>query len=437
MAISFNNLLQRLALGLVLGQSRQEILRLFLGPLAADRGGLSIPKWPILRGDGVARPARIIGSLMLACTLAASPAWAVESGPADTVAAPWAAGRDGLLRALADYQAVAKGEPWPVVPVGSTLRRGDNGPGVAALSARLAREGLMPANGGPAGSDDPAVFGKDMEAALRAFQRRHGLAEDGVAGGRTLAALNVPAAMRVVQIQRSLERLDALPASLGETHIVINIADQRLQMVAAGEIVFSSRLVVGKPATPTPVLASALRTVIFNPTWSIPPSIAVGEILPKLRRDPTYLERERIIIRERGDDPHGLGIDWHQTRLAPFGGRLLQLPGDDNALGRIKFDFPNPHQVYLHDTPARQLFDRPSRAFSHGCLRLQNPQRLAELLLEAQGWSADRLGAAIAARKTQAIALTAPVLLWVVYLTAFPDSSGAIHFRDDIYGLDR
>ena len=252
----------------------------------------------------------------------------------------------------------------------------------------------------------------------------------------TLASLNVPAASRAAQIDLNLARLRALPGRLGEPYVAVNIAAQHLQVIQDGTIRLVSRVIVGKPSAPTPVLSSRIAKIIFNPPWNVPASIAVNEILPKLRRDRTYLFKESIIIVDRSSDPHGLDVNWSSVSLAQFATRLRQLPGEGNALGRIKFEFPNPYTVYLHDTPAKRLFERARRTFSHGCMRLEHASDLAAFLLRDQGWGQAEIENAIADDQTREISLQRPVPLWVLYLTAVVDAGGTVHFREDVYGFD-
>jgi murein L,D-transpeptidase YcbB/YkuD len=338
-----------------------------------------------------------------------------------------------LAQALTTYRALSESGGWSSIQSGSSLRLGDAGERVAALRLRLAREGYLP----PSTSEGKAAFfDPALEAAVREFQRRHGLEEDGVVGPKTLASLNVPAATRAAQIELNLARLRALPAGLGDPYVAINIAAQNLQVVEGGATTLVSRVIVGKPSTPTPVLSSKFASVIFNPPWNVPASIAVNEILPKLRQDQAYLLKENMIIVGRASDPHGLAIDWSSIPPVQFATRLRQLPGEDNALGRIKFDFPSPYTVYLHDTPAKGLFERARRTFSHGCMRIERPGDLAAFLLRDQGWGRAEIERAIAEGQTREIALQRPVPLWVLYLTAFMEAGGAVQFRDDVYRFD-
>ena len=246
----------------------------------------------------------------------------------------------------------------------------------------------------------------------------------------------MPAAARAAQIELNLARLRALPARLGDPYVAVNIAAQYLQVVEDGASPLVSKVIVGKPSTPTPVLSSEFAKVIFNPPWNVPASIAVNEILPELRRDQAYLLKENMIIVGRSSDPHGLAIDWSSMSVGQFATRLRQLPGEGNALGRIKFEFPNPYTVYLHDTPAKRLFERARRTFSHGCMRIERPGDLAAYLLRDQGWGRAEIETAIAEGRTREVSLQRPVTLWVLYLTAFVEADRAVHFREDVYGLD-
>lgn len=339
-----------------------------------------------------------------------------------------------LAAGLERYREIQTRGGWPAVPDGPTLRIGDSGPRVAALRARLGAEGYLPANAGSA--PDADRFDAGLAQAILAFQRHHGLDPDAAVGRATLAALNVPVERRVAQIELNRKRLEALPAGLDGGYAVINIADQRLTVVDGGSVALVARVIVGKPSTRTPVFASRIDSVLFNPPWNVPVSIARNEILPRLRRDPGYLERENMIVLGRPEDPYGRGIDWQTVSLGQFAARLRQLPGDGNALGRIKFDFPNPYSVYLHDTPAKALFQRTRRLFSHGCMRLENPLALALYLLSPQGWDAAGIEAAIEAGATRQVSLARPMPILVLYLTAFAGGEGALQFRDDVYGWD-
>jgi murein L,D-transpeptidase YcbB/YkuD len=317
-----------------------------------------------------------------------------------------------LQEALVRYAAIARQGGWPIVSPGPRLRVGMTGDRVATLRRRLAIEGDL-----AAGAAGVATFDADTAEAVRRFQERHGLAVDGQVDGETLAALNVDARQRYRQIAAALERRRWLPRHLSPERITVNAAAARLVLYEGARSALELRTIVGTPRHPTPVLAATIASLLFNPPWDIPPAIAANEILPHAHRDPAYLEREGIVR---------LG----ESR------RLRQLPGPKNALGRIKFEMPNPLDVYLHDTPTRDLFDRTHRFFSHGCIRVEHPEALAlRLLGRDAAWTAQAIADAIAAGATRRVAI-APIPVFVVYSTAAVAPSAAVTFYDDVYRRD-
>ncbi|HUM16339.1 MAG TPA: L,D-transpeptidase family protein [Candidatus Nitrosotalea sp.] len=339
-----------------------------------------------------------------------------------------------LVEALQRYRAIAARGDWSPVPPGAALKPGDDDDRVAALRARLAGEDESVARTGDTRFDDR------LEEAVRRFQARHGLAEDGTVGAATLRALNVPAADRIQQIVWNLERWRWVPRDLGPHYVTVNAADATLRIIAEGRTVLRSRVVVGDLRHPTPVVQARLEAVILNPTWNVPLSIAVEEILPRLRENPRYLADNHIVILERrGSDPFGFAVDWSAVPTDPFPFRLQQQPGPDNPLGRIKFDIPNRFDVYLHDTPVRSLFARPVRTASHGCIRVERADDLAvHVLAESPGgWTRQTLDEAIAAGDSPRITLARPLPVYILYWTAFVGQDGLVHFRDDVYGRDR
>lgn len=316
-----------------------------------------------------------------------------------------------LEKARARYQAMVGSGGWSPLPKGPAPRDGRPSPLAAALRARLAAEGYAaPAT---AAAD---VFDPGLRAALVAFQGRHGLAEDGVLGPATRAALDVPAQVRLDQIDANLERWRWVPRSLPADRLEIDIAGAHAALFRAGAPTLTMRIIDGDPRHPTPMFASRLEAVIFNPPWIVPTSIARNEILPKAARNPGYLARNDFTY---------------------VNGRLIQRPGPKNSLGQIKFDLPSPFGVYLHDTPSRSLFQRPVRALSHGCMRLEKPRELALALLASQGWTGEAIDQAIAAGTTRRVELTTQVPLYVFYWTATADADGEASFRPDVYGWDR
>ena len=339
-----------------------------------------------------------------------------------------------LVDALRRYRAIAAHGDWPLVPAGTPLSAGDDDARVAVLRRRLAAEDERVAPG------RETHYGAQLEDGVRRFQSRHGLPADGIVGRATVRSLNVSAADRVRQIALNLERWRWLPREVGRHYIVVNVADAMLHVVRDGRTVLASRVVVGDVRHPTPVVQTRMDAIVLNPRWSVPTSIAVAEILPRVRENPRYLaENHMVILERRESDPFGLQIDWAAIPADPFPFRLQQAPGPDNPLGRIKFDTPNRFDVYLHDTPNRSLFRRPVRTASHGCIRVERADDLAlHALNDGTGrWTERRLDEAIASPGSPRIALARPLPVYILYWTAFADPDGTVQFRDDVYGRDR
>lgn len=336
-----------------------------------------------------------------------------------------------LRDALARHRAVAADGGWPMVP-GRTLRPGDRGSDVAVLKRRLALGGDLAA--ADASGD---VYDAAVTAAVQRFQRRHALTADGVMGLSTSALLNVTAADRIHQIELNLERWRWLPRDLGARHVVVNIAGFDVQLVEGDSTVFRSRAVVGQGYRRTPVFSDRMSYLVLNPTWTIPPNILEVDKLPLIRLDAGYLARNNIrVFGPDGREVDPSTVDW-SAMTGNTRHRLRMDPGPENPLGRIKFMFPNPHHVYLHDTPERDLFDRTNRAFSSGCIRVENPLELAALLLrDGGGWSRARIEEALSRPGEQTIPLSRPVPVHLLYWTVWVESDGAVNFRPDVYGRD-
>jgi murein L,D-transpeptidase YcbB/YkuD len=340
-----------------------------------------------------------------------------------------------LRRALADYRAIAARGGWPAVPDGPTLRPGDRDPRVAVLRERLAATGdLDPAaTGGGLDQFDDAVA-----EAVRAFQTRHGLEVDGAVGPVTRRELNVPVEARIAQMRINLERGRWVLHDLADTFIAVNIAGYTVYLVREGRVAWSGRAVVGQTARQTPVFRALMTYVVFNPTWTVPPGILRNDILPAVRRDPGYLASRRIRVLDRSGRPvDPATIDWHRVTAAGFPWVLEQEPGPHNALGRVKLMFPNPYMVYLHDTPQRELFERDVRAFSSGCIRVDDPLELTRLVLDDErSWNAEAIRAAVDRGTTRTVNLTRPVPVLVLYWTAWVGLDGRVQFRRDVYQRD-
>ncbi len=343
-----------------------------------------------------------------------------------------------LLRdALATQRAVAAGGGWPLVPWGRTLREGDRSPRVAALRRRLAATGEL-----AAGSDTTSeLFDAPLADALRRFQVRHGIEVDAVAGKRTLSELNAPATRRTAQIEANLERLRWLPRELGPRHILVNVADFRLVLTEGGAQTLTMRVIAGRQARRTPFFTGEITSILFNPSWTVPEKIALEDKLPLIIDDPDFLENHGFRVFERSGkswreiDPSEMDFTRISEKHFPY--RLRQDPGPKNALGRVKFQVPNRHDIYLHDTPSRGLFTRAERMFSSGCVRVERAVDLAERLLAADpAWPRARIEAAIATGDTESVRLPEPVPVYLLYWTAWIDRDGVLQFRHDVYGRD-
>jgi murein L,D-transpeptidase YcbB/YkuD len=345
-----------------------------------------------------------------------------------------------LKQALADYRAIAATGGWSRVPEGESLKPGMTDPRVPALRQRLIEAGDLAADVAVP-PETALAYDPVLEAAVTRFQWRHGLDQDGVVGAKTVAAMNVPVEARIDQILINMERRRWMPDDFGTRYVFVNMADFELKVVDGPKTILDTRVVVGTPFHRTPVFSGTMTYVVLNPYWNITPTIARNEILPKLRKDAGYLAQHNIVVLSDWTDgavPVDPGtIDWSQVSARSFPYKLRQEPGEHNALGRIKFMFPNPYNIYLHDTPSRELFKRAVRSFSHGCIRVQNPVDLGAVLLAADGWTKEKLDAVIASGEQKVITLRQPIPVHLTYLTAWVNKDGSVHFRDDIYGRDK
>ena len=343
-----------------------------------------------------------------------------------------------LKGALRGYETLAEAG-WPVISAGESLRPGQEDDRVPVLRARLAATGEY--GGDPA--DKSRLYDPDLVAALQRFQSKHGLKADGIVGRGTLTMLNRQGAGRMDQIVASMERLRWLPDDLGEDYLMVNLAAFTMDIVADGQLVRTMDVVIGKPDMQTPLFSSALTYLEFNPTWTVPQSIAVNEYLPRLRQNPSYLSsRNYKLFSGWGGgarEMSGNYVDWSSVGASGMRAlRIRQEPGPGNSLGKVKFMMANNWSVYLHDTPSKGLFGRNVRALSHGCVRLQDPIWLADYLLQGSSdWTPAKRERVMGSwTPTTRINLPAPMPLHLVYQTAWVDRSGEVVFRDDVYGID-
>lgn len=349
---------------------------------------------------------------------------------------------DRLRTVLAEYRAMAELGGWQPIPDGPALKPGMTDPGVGVVRARLRLWSDLPvdADHSEAGGD-PDFYDDALVVAVERMQYRHGLEQDGVIGRNTLAAFNVSVEDRIDQLVVNLERRRWMPDDLGERYIFVNLADFNLKLVDGEQTIHETRVVVGRPYHRTPVFSHEMTYVVVNPFWHVPPSIARNELLPKIREDAGYLAAHDFTLLSDWSagavevDPYS--VDWNAVEPSDFGYKIRQGPGDSNALGRLKFMFPNHFNIYMHDTPSRSLFARAQRSFSHGCIRVMNPERLAEIVLSgAPGWSLDRIDDTIDGGRRTVVSLPEPLPVHLSYQTAWVNKDGTAHFRNDIYDRD-
>jgi murein L,D-transpeptidase YcbB/YkuD len=334
---------------------------------------------------------------------------------------------------LAQHREIAASGGWPTVPAGETLRAGDDDPRVAALRRRLVASGDLP----PGADTTSTHFNDPLATAVKSFQARHALGTDGVVGANTYAALNVPVETRIDQLRLTLERIRWVRAERKERFVVVNIAGFRVFFYERNGITWTARAMVGRAYRQTPIFRGRMQYMEINPTWTVPPGILRKDVLPAIKRDAGYLQAKNMSVIDRdGEVVDPTTVDWQAySRGIPYS--IRQEPGPKNALGEIKFIFPNEHFVFLHDTPSRNLFDRPERTFSSGCIRVDKPFELAQLLLNEPGkWSQETLGAVRDSRKTQRIRTPKGTSVLILYLTASIEEDGRARFLRDIYERD-
>jgi len=341
-----------------------------------------------------------------------------------------------LKTALVVNRAIAERGGWPVIPGDGRLEKGMKSDRVPMLRSRLKVTGDMPA---PVdGASD--LFDEAVEEAVKRFQQRHGLYDDGIVGARTLRALNVPVEKRIRQIELNLERWRWLPQNLGNPYILVNIAGYGLEVVENESPALTMKIVVGTAFQKTPVFSGKMTYIEMNPYWNVPHSIATAETLEKIRKNPDFFTKESMRVftaGQNGEEVSPAAIDWSQLSENNFPYRLRQEPGPRNPLGRIKFMFPNKHSVYLHDTSDPQLFKKERRGFSHGCIRIEKPMDMAEFVMRgSKDWSREKVAAVLKTKETTVAYLPKPIPVHILYFTAWGNGDGTVHFLEDIYRRD-
>jgi murein L,D-transpeptidase YcbB/YkuD len=311
---------------------------------------------------------------------------------------------------LAEYRAIEARGGWPTVPAGPTLKPGMTDRRVPLLRERLAVTGDL-----TFARFDSAEYDASVEAAVKRFQARHLITADGTVGPATLAALNVPVGARIDQIRANLERGRWVLREIKGEFVLVDVAGFQVTYSRDGQRIFRGRAQVGRPYRETPIFRSEIEYVVFNPTWTVPPGIMKKDVVPKIGRDPRYPEKNNMT--------------W-------VGGQLVQKPGPNNALGRVKIMFPNPYLVYLHDTPNKSLFEKNDRTFSSGCIRVERALELARLLLDEARWDGDAIRKVVESTRTTTVTLRRKVPVLLLYWTVDFDDDGRPHFKRDVYGRD-
>jgi murein L,D-transpeptidase YcbB/YkuD len=340
-----------------------------------------------------------------------------------------------LKDGLAKYRQIKEQGGWQVIPAGETLKPGMNDNRIPLLRKRL----LITDDLREKTVENPLFFDESLEEGIKRFQERHGLKPDGVVGNNTLEALNVPVEKRIEQLLINLERIRWVYRDTDPEYILVNIASFYANYAHIDTILWRARAQVGKERRKTPIFKANLEYIVINPTWTVPPTILKRDVLPAIKRDRSYLTRKNMkIVNRQGQIVNPDKIDWTSYTGSNFPYTIRQDPGPTNALGRVKYIFPNKHFVFLHDTPSKALFDRETRTFSSGCIRVQNPFKLAEALLRDEAeWSPEKINEVLKSEKTKTIYLKRPVSVFLLYATAFPSLDySSIHFRDDVYNRD-
>ncbi len=342
---------------------------------------------------------------------------------------------DDLRMFLETHIGYEKNGGWGSVPKGETLKPGMvDKKRVEAIADRLQYTGELPEDYEPSGEYDQMI-----SEAVRQFQMRHGLDVDGNTGEKTIAAMNVPVSDRIDQIKINMERYRWITKDLGDHYLIVNIANFRMRVFKDDDLTFEEKVIVGKPFRKTPVFSGKMTYMVVNPTWTVPPTILFNDLIPAVQKDITYLANKNMKVLTNSDgvltpvDPNT--IDWASMSRDYFPYTVRQEPGPDNALGAVKFMFPNPYNIYIHDTPSRELFNRTERIFSSGCIRLNKPMEFAQYLIGNEPGRKEILRKAIETGNEQTIILIEPVTVHIQYLTSWVEN-GMINFRRDIYERD-
>ncbi|HEY2923958.1 MAG TPA: L,D-transpeptidase family protein [Candidatus Eisenbacteria bacterium] len=334
----------------------------------------------------------------------------------------------GLKRALAQLREIAAKGGWPTVPRGKAIRPGATDPRIPAVRARLAATGELKGRG------TSTVYDPGLRKAVELFQARHRLDPNGIIDKDVIAAMNVSAAARADQVRVNLERSRWVLPGLGNEFLLVNLPAFKAYLIRGGRNVWEARTQIGEEGKQTPSFVAMMRTVVFNPDWTVPPMILRDEVIGGMKRGKNYIAQKGLVILDgNGREADPGSIDWSNASADDFPFTIKQPPGPDNALGRVKFLFPNPYSVYLHDTPSKTKFEAEKRTFSHGCIRLENALELAALVLS---WDPGRIRGAVESGETVNVNLSHPIPVVIVYWTVSVGASGEIRYMRDIYNQD-
>jgi murein L,D-transpeptidase YcbB/YkuD len=333
-----------------------------------------------------------------------------------------------LAETMVRYRAIEADGGWPSLPARGEVSLEGNDRRTRALIQRLASEDDALASISAPGSDD-------IREAVKRFQSRNGLEADGRVSGVTLTALNVPVSRRIEVLAANMERWRWLPRTFEDRYVAVNVPDQSVEFIRNGDTVLSSRVIVGRKNSRTPILRAEALAIIANPPWEIPGDIVVNQLLPKLRRSSGYLQASNMVLMNAPDDPFGRKVNWRNVSASTFPYRIVQVPGPNNALGNIMIDTPNDYDIYLHDTPGKAIFKQAERAVSNGCIRVESILQLASLTL-GDSDAENQLTQLIAARDTKRVPLERPIPVYFLYWTAMAAPDGGVGFRGDLYGRD-
>lgn len=339
----------------------------------------------------------------------------------------------GLVQALAKLRLIEATGGWIQIADGRKLEPGDRSSRVVELRKRLAATGEL----GEAQLNEDQAYDDALVEAVKAYQRRHGLEDDGVIGRGTLAMLNIPVEYRIRQVLANMERLRWQPDALGERYVYVNVPAYQLIAASHGQVNLSMKVIVGRTQRPTPIFSDNIRMVEFNPDWHVPPTIAREDVLPHLVENPYYaLEHKNVRMYQNGVEVDPATVDWSTANIRDF--RLRAPPGPRNPLGTVKFLFPNRFDVYLHDTSEPNLFAKTERAISSGCVRVADPASLANWLLgpDQAEWSNEKRERILASERQTRLIMKTPVPVYLAYITAWLGEDGLPAFRPDIYKLD-